>query len=147
MKKVYDLASFTTAIFILVVTILMIGPGLAGAAEECRLVKITGTRSPNVSVRIEPETVSISKGDCVVWINWTRAVAIKVLFREGKKCEAASQAPVGFKMDAPTGCYTTGVIPLGATSSLMFVEEGTFDYQVEADGTTGRGRIVVKNKK
>ena len=55
------------------------------SAQECRLIKIHG-RSEHPSIRIEPETSFISKGDCVVWFNRVFTDEIMVTFKEGKKC-------------------------------------------------------------
>jgi len=112
-------------------------------AEECYVVKIFGEGSP-VSVRIEPDIVSISKGNCVVWINWARTTEVEVNFREGKRCSDATKTPVGFRMDA-MNCYVTDRIRLGGTASLMFTGDGTFDYEVETPfATPAKGRIIVK---
>ncbi len=114
-----------------------------GAAEECYFVKVFGEGSP-ASVRIEPDLLSISKGHCVVWINWARTTEVTVKFQDGKRCADATKAPVGFRMDA-MNCYLTDRIPLGGTASLMFSADGTFDYEVEAPSATpARGRIQVR---
>ena len=139
MDKFKCLMSFV--IFLMVM--ISFNPMVIEAAEECRVVQISGVGSP-VSVRIEPETLSISKDTCVVWINWARAVEVKLMFREGQKCAAATKAPTGFRMDA-MNCLVTDYIPLGGTASLMFAEEGAYDYEVgAASATPQRGRIIVK---
>jgi plastocyanin len=112
----------------------------SNAAEKCTIVSI---RSP---AGVEPEVLKITKGDCVVWINWTRGEDVKVIFREGKKCAEATKAPVGFKKDF-SGCYVTDFLAFGQTSSLMFPVEGSFDYEVEFQrkiGKTVKGSIQVK---
>ncbi len=127
---------------ILIMTVFLLCPATI-EAEECYVVKIFGEGSP-VSVRIEPDIVSISKDNCVVWINWARTTEVDVKFREGKKCSDATKSPVGFRMDA-MNCYVTDRIPLGGTASLLFSGDGTFDYEVEAPfATPAKGRIIVK---
>ena len=116
---------------------------IMGVAEECYFVKVFGEGSP-VSIRLDPDIISISKGHCVVWINWGREIEVTVKFQEGKRCAEATKAPVGFRMDA-MNCYVTDRIPLGGTASLMFSADGTFDYEVETPfATPARGRIIVK---
>lgn len=112
----------------------------SNAAEKCAIVSI---RSP---AGVEPEVLKITKGDCVVWINWTRGEEVKVIFREGKKCAETTKAPVGFKKDF-SGCYVTDFLAFGQTSSLMFPVEGSFDYEVEFQRKIGKavkGSIQVK---
>lgn len=129
---------------ILVMTYFLAYPEAIKAKEECLSVKIFGQAVPGVSIWIEPETLTISKGTCVVWINWARATQVTLKFREGKKCAEATQAPVGFRMDA-INCYVSDRILLGGTASLLFTKDGTFDYEVEvAAGNVKRGRIIVK---
>ena len=79
---------------------------------------------------IEPQILEVAKGDCVVWINWARDENVKVIFRDGKKCADMTRAPVKFKQDF-SGCYLTDFLGFGETSSLVFVEGGKFDYEVE----------------
>ena len=68
------------------------------------------------SIRLEPETISISKGTCVIWLNWAAAAQeMKVVFEDGKKCSSVSEASVGFSLDHEN-CYITSGIPFGGTS-------------------------------
>jgi hypothetical protein len=116
------------------------------SAQECRLVRLHGGIGANVSeIRIEPRTLWISKGTCVIWSNWVRTDEVKVVFEEGKKCEDVTDAPAGFTLDTDT-CYVTDWISLGGTSSLKFNEAGTYKYVVEAAGGTikSRGEISVR---
>jgi len=116
------------------------------SAQECRLVRLHGGIGTNVSeIRIEPRALWISKGTCVIWSNWVRTDEVKVKFEDGKKCEAVTDAPVGFKMH-DVDCYVTDFISLGGTSSLKFNEAGTYKYTVESAGGTikARGEISVR---
>ena len=108
-----------------------------GAAEKCAVVTIQSHEG------ISPETLRIKKGDCVVWINWTRAEDVKIIFKEGKKCQDMTKSPVGFKMDW-NSCYITDYLDFGRTSSLLFDQAGTFKYEVEFKPTSspsGAARI------
>jgi hypothetical protein len=112
--------------------------------QECRIVRLHGTAHPSTTISIEPRTVQISKGGCVIWSNWIKEEDVQIAFEEGKKCEDMTDSPVGFKMDA-RNCYVTSFITLGGTSSLLFNELGTFDYVVKAGGAVGeKGKVIVK---
>ena len=114
-------------------------------AQECRIIKIHG-RTEHPSIIIEPETIFLSKGDCVVWFNRFTAEDVKVTFEEGKKCLDVTNAPIGFSLNAQS-CYVTSWVPFAGTSSLRFIEKGTYDYTVEAKnigGVKAKGRIVVE---
>ena len=56
-----------------------------------------------------------------------------MIFEEGKKCSSVSNAPVGFSLDHEQ-CYVTSWIPFWGTSSLRFMEKGTFAYAIEVTG-------------
>lgn len=76
---------------ILVMTNFLAYPEAIKAKEECLIVKIVGQGSPP-SIRIEPETLVISKDSCVVWINWAREIRVKIKFKEGKKMYGSYQS-------------------------------------------------------
>jgi plastocyanin len=120
-------------------------PAIIGAAEQCSIVMIRGRDN------IEPNMLTIKKGDCVVWINFTGTSAgytkedIQLSFKDGKKCVRATKAPVGFAMDVSKACYITGWLSYGQTASLMFTDPGTYDYQVDFKvGGNNKGTITVK---
>jgi len=124
-------------------TLVMIlgNPGIVKAQEKCLPVYIRSQAG------IEPETLNVAKGDCVVWINWTRGEDVRVIFMEGKKCADMTKAPIRFKPDF-SGCFLTDYLNFGETSSLVFVEAGRFDYEVEfgraSGGLYGPGRSIKK---
>jgi hypothetical protein len=114
------------------------------SAQECRLIKIHG-RTDLSTVMIEPETIYATKGDCVVWFNRV-AKEIMIKFDEGKRCADVTQAPMGFSLNAQS-CYVTSWIPFAGTSSLRFMEKGTYNYVVEAKGqknVEAKGQIIVE---
>jgi len=114
----------TGAIFIFTMVILIGNPVTIGAAEKCAIVTIQSHEG------ISPETLRIKKGDCVVWMNWTHGEDVKVIFKEGKRCQDMTKSAVGFRMDW-SSCYVTDYLDYGRTSSLVFNEAGTFKYEVE----------------
>ena len=144
-RKKYALIGVLAA---LTFTILLGNPGFVQAQEKCLPVYIRSHAG------VEPEVLNVAKGDCVVWINWTRGEDVQVNFKEGKKCADATTSPVRFKPDF-TGCYLTDYLAFGETSSLVFAEPGAYRYEVEfrksggglygAGGTTKiSGSILVK---
>ena len=76
------------------------------------------------------------------------AFEAQVLFLEGKKCQEATEAPVGFELDsgATTACYRGVMIPNGGTASLKFTKQGVYEYTVEWANTPRktRAKIVVQ---
>ena len=113
--------------------------------QNCRIIRIYGQAYPEKSVWLEPETLLLPKNGCVVWVNFARG-NVKVIFEEGKKCKDVTEAPSAFSMNESLGCYVTSFVDVGATSSLRFVEEGTFGYKVEIEGIAEKatGTIVVR---
>jgi len=113
-------------------------------AGECSIIRILEEKgSEGRLISIAPATLSIAKGSCVIWINWVPKQEVKVIFREeGKKCQDATSAPVGFKIKMPENCYVTDSIPLGGTSSLVFNQEGSYKYEIIAPGHKEGGSLV-----
>jgi plastocyanin len=120
-KTRYGLVGVVVA---MVLTILLGNPGIVQAQEKCLPVYIRSHAG------VEPEVMNVAKGDCVVWINWTRGEDVQVNFREGKRCADATKSPVRFKPDF-SGCYLTDYLGFGETSSLVFSEPGAYRYEVE----------------
>ena len=115
-------------------------------AQECRVVRIhTVTAGITMSLEIEPLTLSISPGGCVIWFNRGPTINARISFMQGEKCQKMTRSPSGFTLDEAMNCYITEYIPLGGTSSLVFSEAGTYEYEVEtADGMKKTGRIIVR---
>jgi hypothetical protein len=137
-KKLLLIGIGAALIFSLI--IILVYQDKSNAAEKCSIVNIRSYAG------VEPEVLKVTKGDCVVWINWTRGEDVKVIFKEGKKCADITKAPVGFKLDS-SGCYVTDFLAFGQTSSLMFPVAGSFDYEVEFQRKVGKavkGSIQVK---
>lgn len=122
----------------------------SAAAQDCRVIRIHGIAAHDV-VRLEPETMWVPKGTCVIWFNRSSAHQVKVVFQEGKRCASVSDAPMGFSLDHQN-CYVTSWIPFGGTSSLRFLEAGTYEYDIQATGEqvevagkqAAKGTIVVE---
>ncbi|SPD75274.1 hypothetical protein PITCH_A510009 [uncultured Desulfobacterium sp.] len=131
---------FTFAMFIFALS-----NGISNA-EECRMIKVYGQPGGQVIFRLEPDTIKVDKGTCVVWVNFARENEIKVIFEQGKVCKDVTKAPVGFKLDAKN-CYVTNYMPFGGTSSLLFDEPGEFKYILEAGGERLNGKIIVNASK
>ena len=124
------------AAFIFTLVIFLGNPLTIGAAEKCAIVTIQSQEG------ISPVVLNIKKGDCVVWMNWTRGVDVKIIFKEGKRCQDMTKSPVGFKMDW-NSCYITDYLDFGRTSSLLFDQAGTFKYEVEFKDPLSSGGPVI----
>ena len=111
-------------------------------AGECRMIMIKGQPGGQIALNLEPDTITVEKNSCVVWVNFARADEVQVVFEQGKVCKDVTEAPVGFKLDAKN-CYVTNYIPFGATSSLLFNEPGEFKYVLIAGGKRLNGKIIV----
>ena len=136
---------FAAGICLIVFITLFVGVLTNVIAAECRIIRVTGEAASagSKTLYLEPATVWVSKGDCVVWFNHVRDVEIKISFKEGKTCLDATSAPAGFKI-TEENCYVTSYIPMAGTSSLRFVKEGTYEFMVESkNGAQVNGKIIV----
>jgi hypothetical protein len=141
MKKTSLLLAIGLSIFF-IIALIFAGQGET-VAQEVKIITIRDVGHEGL-LRVEPATLSIPKGMVVVWINMSQKVEPQIVFEEGKKCQAMTDAPTGFTMDAKS-CYITDYVTVGGTSSLKFIGEGSFDYEViNREGQKGKGKIVVE---
>lgn len=117
--------------------------GQPSNAAECRLIRVfgdLGQGEPNV--RLDPQNIAVDKGSCVIWVNWGK-VDMRINFREGERCTKVTEAATGFSL--ADGCYATGWLARGTTASLVFLEPGTYEYQVEwqSGKVQEMGRVIV----
>jgi len=114
-------------------------------AQQCRVVRVQS--SARGDMHLEPNVMWVEKETCVVWNNWSRFSDIKVNFPNGKACQKATSAAVGFELEDidENVCLITNWIPLGGTSSLTFKEEGEYPYIIKAgEGKELKGKIIVR---
>ena len=117
------------------------------SAQECRVIRILGGMSVS-PLALEPKIAFINKGDCVVWFNRVYPEKVEIIFNDGKKCLDVTKSSMGFTLN-DKGCYATTWLPLAGTSSLRFMEKGTYKYVVKAKGimpgqNVEEGQIVVE---
>jgi len=112
-------------------------------SPECNVIRFY--KDLEKTVRIEPETLYASKGDCIIWVNWSPNQKVYVTFEEGKRCQDIVDASADFKINSQ-GCFIADLIlPRGGTASLVFKKEGTYDYvATPVDGDKIKGKIVVQ---
>ena len=128
---------------------LIIGQSQA-QADETRTIRIYSGATAQ-DIRIEPREMWVRPGTTIIWNNWANA-EISIVFKEGAKCDEATEAAMGFQLDSKSGCMVTSqVIPLGGTASLMFTGAGAYEYEIEMMGVTakglkGKGSITVRPK-
>ena len=126
--------------FLFLTAIISLGnPITIGAAETCNIVTIHGRSGLNA------QALSISKGDCVVWMNWTRDEDVVLVFKDHEKCINATDSQQGFQVAKSKGCLVSQGLSYGQTVSLLFTKAGTYDYEVQFKvGGSIDGRIVVR---
>jgi len=113
-------------------------------AQECRIARIIGMDIHN-SIRVEPATLTVSKGDCVVWFHRATGPNLQIVFAEGKTCANATDDPQGQFKEGYGQCYVSSWIPFAGTSSLRFNEKGSYNYTIESvtgEGPEARGKKV-----
>ena len=111
-------------------------------AQECKVVTIHDGED---AITLHPSTIVISKGTCVIWVNWSTKTDVSIVFKEGKACEDVVEASMDFKLDQDS-CFITNVaLTKGGTASLVFEKSGTIYYEAKTTmGGESTGTIIVK---
>lgn len=160
MKRIKSLIAVSIFMSLFVSAFMMAQPVTASAAEKekCYIVAIHGKSlagsvntpaTTQTEVTVEPMSLRVPLGSCVVWVNWANRPEVSISFKEGKACQSAAEAYVGFKLTPKTGCFVTDYLQMGQTSSLMFMHVGTYKYELNVQGKVGpvaTGEIVVYKK-
>lgn len=165
MKKIKFLVASTVIISFVVMSFLMVRPVTISAADpakgksgegQCYVINITGNTfaPPTVQnrekVKVEPAMLKVPEGACVVWVNWAKGPEISISFKEGKICDDVTESPVKFNLNPDNACYVASYLKMGETSSLRFMQAGTYKYEVLGEGgkkpATAGEVIVLKNK-
>ena len=74
---------------VLIAAVLALGLGMLFVthtpinAQECQLISI---KDGDKTIRLHPETSHVTKGTCVIWVNWSSR-NVNIMFEEGKVCE------------------------------------------------------------
>ena len=142
---------------LLIATVLAVGFGMllmnAGntLAGEADIVKIWAAAEGEAkSLKADPPVLNVTKNTIVVWMNGVPEKEVQIVFEEGKTCRDVTANPnlkvPGFFLDSKN-CYVTSFLPYAATTTLQFVEVGTYEYEVvNADGKLKtKGKIVVSD--
>jgi hypothetical protein len=117
-------------------------------ADQCYIVKISEEiKADNTLIWLYPEKITVSKGNCIIWVNFTERYKVSITFQEsGQSCIRATEMNSGFMQ--LENCFFTDFLNRGQTVSLLFKEAGVFKYQLEIptkekDNSWGyRGKIV-----
>jgi plastocyanin len=111
-------------------------------AEECQIITIHDGEN---SVTIHPKEVSISKGTCVIWVNWSTTTDINIMFEQGKVCNDVVEASMDFNLDKENCFISNVIITKGGTASLVYEKNGSFDYAAKPrEGEKTTGKIIVQ---
>ena len=102
-------------------------------------------------IYLYPQELKVSKGTCVIWVNWVTEEKARLSFSESSKtCMLSTEFASGFEMKDQ--CILTNFLDYGQTVSLHFNEKGVFTYQLELiDGASKcegkierEGKIIVE---
>ena len=165
MKKTKFWVASTVVMSFVVMSFLVARPVTISAADpargksgegQCYVINVKGntftppTIQNREKVRVEPAKLKVPQGACVVWVNWAKGPEISISFKEGKICDDVTESPVKFNLTPDNGCYVTGYLKMGETSSLRFMQAGTYKYEVfgqgEKEPTTTGEVVVLKDK-
>jgi len=134
-------------------TVLLMTLGLLLAARgptfaaEASLIKIQPVGEDKlVGFYLDPSILQIDKEAIVVWLSGVMGVDVQVIFMDGKTCRDVTANPDAFQLNEKKGCYVTSFMGFAETSSLQFLQSGTYRYYVAT--VTGqikaRGTIIVR---
>ena len=145
---------FLFSMILLAVTMMMFiaGPAIAETSTSAALVKIEPKNKDGklAGFLIDPATRYVTKDTIVVWLSGVPDIEVQIVFEEGKTCRDVTANPnlkvPGFFLDSKN-CYVTSFLPYAATTTLQFVEVGTYEYEVvNTDGKLKtKGKIVVSD--
>ena len=144
-KRRASISALSIFVFVVMITLSLSGETISG--QEIRVIRVDSQYKANDDIMIEPSFMMIHPGAVVIWWNKGKE-KIKVVFMEGAKCDAGTGSPRGFHIESKSeNCYITAYISSGETSSLRFVSEDIYEYEVRIDGKgKEKGRIVVAEK-
>ena len=115
-------------------------------AMEAELIKIQPVgKDKIVGFSLDPVDLKVEKNTVVIWLNSVQGKDIQVIFMDGKTCKDVSANQKEFSLNSEN-CYVTTFMRYGKTSSLQFVESGTYKYYVatERGDIKATGSIIVK---
>ncbi len=135
--------------FFLAITVFAIGLGTlfitqaTVSAQECHLIRIHDREK---AIALHPETSQVSKGSCVIWVNWSTTSDVSILFNQGKKvCKDVVEASMDFTLNKESCLISKLIITKGGTASLVYENEETFEFVAKSSsGKDVKGKIVVK---
>ena len=131
---------------LLIAVCLLLGARDPTFAADVQMVKIQPVGDEKlVAFYIDPPLLQTDKNTIVVWISGIPKEDIQVIFMEGKTCKDVTGPAKSFSMNDQR-CYVTSFMSFGETSSLQFVESGTYRYYVatEKGDIKAKGTIVVR---
>ena len=129
------------AVMVVALGILLVNQSTVNA-QKCQVVTIHDGED---AVTLHPSTIVISKGTCVIWVNWSTTTDVNIVFKEGKACEDVVEASMDFKLDQDN-CFISNVaLTKGGSASLVFEKSGTIYYEAKSTKEEEvTGTIIVK---
>jgi len=147
MNKAKISVLFGTILLAVTMMMFIAGPAIAQSSTSAALVKVEANNKDGKlsGFLIDPVTRYVTKNTIVVWLSGVPEIEIQIVFEEGKTCRDVTANPnmkiPGFFLDSRS-CYVTSFLPYAGTTTLQFVEVGTYEYQV----VTEDGKIKTKGK-
>jgi len=135
----------------LAIIVFFVRPTTAEQLTDAQLVRIMPELKGNeiTGLYINPQVSNIKKNTIIVWLNGVSDKDIQITFQDGKTCRDVTANPnlkvPGFFLDSKK-CYSTSFLPYSNTSTLQFVDLGTYEYEVMTEDGTLRekGKIIVR---
>lgn len=121
----------------------------AGNSSDIKVIKIYKSKTEKGDLVLDPPVIYVNKGTVIIWTNGIDGKEeVQVVFADGKRCKVVSFSPAqnGFSLDAKA-CYATIFMPYASTSSLKFLDIGTFEYSVatQDEKKKVKGKIIVRD--
>lgn len=155
MRKLKGSSRIGIILIALAMVMFLVNPAIAQRdrqqAADAHMVKIMPDMKEDKlkGFYLNPQVLNAKQNNIVVWMNGVFDKEVQVVFQEGKTCRDVTANPnlkmPGFFLDSKS-CYVTSFLPYSMTSTLQFINVGTYDYEViSEDGTmTAKGKIIVR---
>jgi hypothetical protein len=114
----------------------------ANPQEDAVIIKIETNEAAPKTVFLSPPNITIAKNTIVIWVNFIDGPELNIVFDDADAAMAASKDQKGFYLDTK-GAFAAKYMPFIATSSVRFVQNGSFGYSIQSqDGTKVTAGIV-----
>lgn len=117
-------------------------------AMDASIIRIHKTNKAKGGLFIQPPILYMTKGNVVIWMSWVQDEDIQIVFEDGKRCMDVSYSPNknDFSLNVKS-CYVHNYLSYASTTSLKFLDTGTFEYSVHTKNKKEKttGKIIVRD--